>query len=69
MPTGTITRLNLDRGFGFIEPKGQGVIVFFHHSELDDDLPFDEQLRYREVVYDNGRTNRGPAARNIRPAW
>ena len=33
MPKGTIVRLELDRGYGFIKTE-QGEDIFFHHSKL-----------------------------------
>ena len=67
MYTGVITSLNLERGFGFISASGQPDI-FFHFSDLADDLPFDEALQERRVRFDILGTGKGPQAINVRAA-
>jgi cold shock CspA family protein len=67
MYVGTITRLMLDRGFGFISSPRQPD-VFFHCRDLAEDLPFDETLQERRVKFDVLTTSRGPRAQDVRPA-
>jgi cold shock CspA family protein len=68
MRTGTILKLNLERGFGFIGEPGEAD-TFFHISVLDG-LPFDEQLigqRVEYEAYDDERSGK-PRASIVRPA-
>lgn len=64
---GTISRLSIERGYGFIEPLDVGPDVFFHCKALAPDLLFDEQLRGRRVVFETFTTGKGPRASNVRP--
>jgi cold shock protein len=73
MAKGTIKTLVTDRGFGFIGPEGgavEGKDLFFHLSDLQGTLHY-EQLRVGQTVdYDLGRAPRRgtPKARNVRSA-
>ena len=64
MHEGTITRLVLDRGFGFIafpnEPD-----AFFHQKDLVD-LEWTDQLTELRVRCDLISTSKGPRAKNVR---
>jgi cold shock CspA family protein len=64
---GYVCAIRIDGGFGFIGSPGQPD-VFFHMSDLADDLPFDETLDQRRVRFDVVGTAKGPRARNVRPA-
>lgn len=66
--TGTVSRVNIDRGFGFIEPRNGGVDVFFHLRALAPDLPFDEQLTGRRVEFETEESQKGPRATSVRGA-
>ena len=63
MSTGTIKKLILDKGIGFIE--GQGGDVFFHHSALVG-LTIEQLREGMQVEYDEGTGPKGPRAENVR---
>jgi CspA family cold shock protein len=64
MPQGTIKKLVVDRGFGFIE--GERGELFFHHSAVEGTSI--EALRVgQEVTYEEGRGPKGPRAENVTP--
>ena len=64
--TGTIKRITMDRGFGFIRAD-DGVDYFFHRSELRGGLIF-EQLREGErVTFESKEGEKGPRAAEINP--
>ena len=65
---GTITKIVLGRGFGFIrERSAERKEVFFHTSQLRGGLQFDERLLELEVEYDVKETYAGQKAENVRP--
>ena len=74
MPEGTIKKLSLDRGFGFIAAEDQD--VFFHHSAVRDGH-FDELEEGQTVEYkiatrascrhQDKERDRGPQAAFVRP--
>jgi len=62
---GTIKRLVLDRGFGFITTDA-GQDLFFHRSNVDGNAF--ESLRERQrVSYTEGHGPKGPVAENVTP--
>lgn len=66
--TGTIKRVKIDSGFGFIA-RGEGLEdVFFHVCDLAPDLDWDETLTERHVRFEIVETAKGPRAANVRPA-
>jgi cold shock CspA family protein len=71
MARGTIKTLVTDRGFGFIVPEGgspDGKDLFFHRSDVQGTVVY-EQLRIGQTVeYDLGRDQRRgtPKATNVR---
>jgi CspA family cold shock protein len=67
MATGTVCAIKADKGFGFIALVG-APDLFFHFSDLDKSLAFDESLRERRVEFDITESSRGPRAANVRPA-
>ena len=67
MHTGTICKVKIERGFGFIS-EPQQPDCFFHASDLAADLEWSERLCELRVAFDVVGTPRGPRARNIRPA-
>lgn len=67
MARGTVKKVLVEKGYGFIEPVAGGADQFFHFSELKN-LDFDESLIQREVEFDIGRGRNGrERAQNIRP--
>lgn len=68
MATGTIARIVMDRGFGFIKPDAGGSDVFFHHTSLPqggfDGLQEGQAVEYE--VSQDPRSDR-PRADNVRP--
>jgi cold shock CspA family protein len=66
---GTITKIIVDRGFGFIRERGstEKKELFFHCSELRDGLVFGEHIIARDVQYEIKETFKGPQAANIKP--
>ena len=57
MPKGTIKRLILDRGFGFIK-REQGVDLFFHRKELEG-VDYSSLREGQEVEFELGRGRDG----------
>ena len=49
---GTIKKLVMDRGFGFITPKGERTDVFFHSSHCDFGIRFDDLRMGQQVIFD-----------------
>ncbi len=64
--TGVIVRLNISRGFGFIE-RQHGPDTFFNVSDLVG-LDFDEMLVDRRVEFDQVEAPKGPRAKRVRAA-
>jgi cold shock protein len=64
MPQGTIKKLIMDKGFGFIQgEKGE---LFFHHSALDG-IAIEELREGQKVEFEEGRGPKGPRAENVKP--
>lgn len=68
MASGTVSRVCVDRGFGFIARPNGEPDVFFHFRDLAESLAFDEALQEMRVVFDAEQTDKGWRARNVRPA-
>ena len=65
MPQGTIKKVVVDRGFGFIQAE-QGGDLFFHHSAVEGVSI--ESLRVGQTVnYEVGQGPKGPRAENVKP--
>jgi cold shock protein len=63
MPQGTIKKLIMDKGYGFIQgEKGE---LFFHHSALDG-TPIEELREGQKVEFEEGRGPKGPRAENVK---
>ena len=59
MPTGTITRIIRDRGFGFIQVDGATEEVFFHSSTVEEPT-FDELNEGQKVEFETEPDPRQP---------
>ena len=65
MPQGTIARLLLDKGFGFIE-TGSGKDLFFHMSAVQG-VRFEDLKQGQRVSFTEGQGPKGPRAENVKP--
>jgi len=63
MPTGTIARLLIDKGFGFIRDDS-GQEWFFHRSSVQGS--FDQLNEGQRVAFDEEPSAKGPRAGNVR---
>ena len=63
MPNGTIARLLIDKGFGFIRDEG-GQEWFFHRSSVQGS--FDSLNEGQRVSFDEEPSAKGPRAGNVR---
>ena len=64
MPQGTIRKLIMDKGFGFIQ--GEKGDLFFHHSSVEG-TTFEELREGQAVEFEEGRSPKGPRAENVKP--
>ena len=62
--TGTIKKLVMDRGFGFIAREGEAKDLFFHSKELQG-VTFEELKEGDAVTFDLVDSEKGPAATNV----
>jgi CspA family cold shock protein len=62
MPQGTIKKVILDKGFGFIE--GERGDLFFHSSSVEG-TTFEALRVGQAVTYQEGRGPKGPRAENV----
>lgn len=67
MYVGTVCKVVVDRGFGFIRMPGSADI-FMHSYDVCDEIDWGEQLTERRVEFDLEHSTKGPRAVNIRPA-
>ena len=63
---GTI-KTKTDRGFGFISREGEIKDLFFHSNDLVG-VTFDELQIGAAVTFDIVESEKGPAAKNVKPA-
>lgn len=63
--TGTIAKLFLDHGYGFISPGPGKPHVFFHASALVDRPAFSTLQDKQAVTYDLTAHEKGPRAINV----
>ncbi len=65
--TGTIKRIQADKGFGFITPDGGDRDVFFHSSSLVE-VTFDQLREGDKVSFETEQAEKGPRAKDVRRA-
>lgn len=63
MPEGTIKKLVIDKGFGFI--AGEKADLFFHHTAVQN-AKFDMLREGQRVQYEEGVGPKGPRATSVR---
>jgi CspA family cold shock protein len=64
MPTGTIARLLIDKGFGFIRDEG-GIEHFFHRSSVRGAV-FEMLREGQRVEFTQEESGKGPRAGEVR---
>ena len=64
MASGTIVRLLIDKGFGFISDEG-GVEHFFHQSSVQDAV-FESLREGQRVEFSVEESTKGPRAGDVR---
>jgi CspA family cold shock protein len=64
MPEGTIKKLVVDRGFGFIDTGG-GKDLFFHFSALQG-VRMEELREGQRVEFEEGEGPKGPRAESVK---
>ncbi len=64
MPTGTIARLLIDKGFGFIRDEG-GIEHFFHRSAVRGAV-FELLREGQSVEFSSEDSTKGPRAGDVR---
>ncbi len=62
--TGTIKKLVMDRGFGFIAREGEAKDLFFHSKELQG-VTFEELKEGDAVTFEVVDGEKGPSATNV----
>ena len=65
--TGTISRLLLEKGFGFIVGE-DGQEYFMHRTALKDGSVFEQIREDQPVTFDGGKGEKGLRAENVRLA-
>ncbi len=65
MAEGTIKRLVMDRGFGFIKTDS-GEELFFHRSHVQG-VSFESLAERQRVSFTEGHGQKGPVAENVQP--
>jgi CspA family cold shock protein len=63
MPKGKIKKIVADKGFGFIT-REKSTDLFFHCSKVNGN--FEDLREGQEVLFEEGHSDRGPCAENIR---
>ena len=64
--TGTITRVVVDRGFGFIKGDN-GTDYFFHRQEVGVGLDFAHLKSGDRIAFEEQQGPKGPRAGSVRP--
>lgn len=63
---GTIKKIFLDDGYGFISTPTEKRDIFFHITDLADRAKFPELQTGQAVTYDAADNAKGPRALNVR---
>ena len=66
MPQGTIKKIVVDKGFGFIRPDNGDQDVFFHHSSVVEGA-FETLNEGQAVSFEETTSPKGPRAENVAP--
>ncbi len=66
MPQGTIKKIVVDKGFGFIRPDDGDQDVFFHHSSVAEGS-FETLNEGQPVTFEEANSPKGPRAENVTP--
>lgn len=62
---GTVKKVLVDKNFGFISQEGTDKDIFFHRDKLDG-VRFEDIKEGDTVTFDVERTDKGPAAANVK---
>ena len=65
--TGTVKKVVVERGFGFIAAEN-GEEYFFHRTGVDSSLTFEQLAAGDRVSFDMERSDKGPRATHVRAA-
>ena len=65
---GKIEKKIQDRGFGFISVEGKEESIFFHRSQIEGDLIFDDLQEGEAVQFEVEETQKGLQAIKIKKA-
>ena len=65
---GKIKKIISNRGYGFIAIEEQEDDIFFHRSQIQGDLVFEDLEEGQAVELDIEETDKGPQAVNIKAA-
>jgi cold shock protein len=67
MSTGTVSKFNDEKGYGFITPDGGGKDIFVHHSDINMD-GYKSLSAGERVQFDVAQEAKGPKASNVSKA-
>ena len=67
MATGTVKKVIVDRGFGFIAADDEKE-YFFHRGALDASIDFDRLVGGERVEFETEASPKGPRATRVRSA-
>ena len=63
--TGKLSRLLMEKGFGFIAGE-DGQEYYMHRSAVRDGSVFEQLREGQSVTFDGGKGEKGPRAENVR---